>query len=141
MTMSSASSKPVASSQPARNSRPAISSESLRFIWQPSVQRWKRGSARVSGRYSVSRSSAGAAGWRGAASEAGPRISSMGSAREVAILSVTAPAIVPRSARREPQPVEQDGPDLRRDPQVGVRLGVRAEVAVVVGAAGREQAE
>ena len=31
--------------------------------------------------------------------------------------------------------------DLGRDPQLGVRLGVRAGVAVVVGAAGRDQAE
>ena len=36
---------------------PAISSESLRFIWQPSVQTWKLGSARVSGRYSSRRPS------------------------------------------------------------------------------------
>ncbi len=47
----------AASSQPAASSRPAISSESLRFIWQPSVQTWKRGRARVSGRYSARRSS------------------------------------------------------------------------------------
>ena len=44
---------------PTASSRPAISSESLRFIWQPSVQTWNRGSARTSGRYSVRRSSRG----------------------------------------------------------------------------------
>ncbi len=34
---------------------------------------------------------------------------------------------------------EQPLPDLRRDPQRGVRLGVRPEVAVVVGAAGGDE--
>ena len=43
MTMRSAVSSDGASSQPAASRRPAISSESLRFIWQPSVQTWKRG--------------------------------------------------------------------------------------------------
>ena len=41
-----------ASAQPAASSAPAISSESLRFIWQPSVQTWKRGRAAASVRYS-----------------------------------------------------------------------------------------
>ena len=45
MTIRSADSRPAASAQPAACRRPAISSESLRFIWQPSVQIQKRGSA------------------------------------------------------------------------------------------------
>ena len=53
MTTRSAASRLGASSQPAASSRPAISSESLRFIWQPSVQTWKRGRVRDSGRYSA----------------------------------------------------------------------------------------
>ena len=43
MTMRSASSRPPASAQPAASRAPAISSESEAFIWQPSVQTWKRG--------------------------------------------------------------------------------------------------
>ena len=49
------------------SSAPAISSESLRFIWQPRVQMWKRGRLATSGRYSPRRASVGSAGRRGAA--------------------------------------------------------------------------
>ena len=52
MTIRSAASIEGASAQPAASSLPAISSESLRFIWQPSVHRWNAGRARSSGRYS-----------------------------------------------------------------------------------------
>src|SRR5262245_53867139 len=93
MTTRSAVSSDDASSQPARNRRPAISSESLRFIWQPSVQMWKGGSVRASGTYSTRRSSRGASGDRGmVAPPAGrptSRTSRTGSARLVDRRSVT----------------------------------------------------
>ena len=93
ITTRSASSSDGASAQPAARSRPAISSESLRFIWQPSVQTWNRGRARASGRYSARRVSAGSAGCcggRGAGAN-----SSMGRWRSVI-------ARWPRERRRRP---------------------------------------
>ena len=71
MTTRSAVSIDVASSQPDREQRPAISSESLRFIWQPSVQTWNRGRAAASGRYSVESFVVGRGRLRGAGAGAG----------------------------------------------------------------------
>ena len=71
MTISSAASIDDASAQPAASSRPAISSESLRFIWQPSVHMWNAGRARSSGRYSASRRSATSGATRGVTDWAG----------------------------------------------------------------------
>src|SRR5688572_3871423 len=101
-----------ASAQPAESSRPAISSESLRFIWQPSVQTWKRGNATRSGTYSPSRSSAGAAGRRGATVEAGAlggRTSRTGSERVDRRVSLTA---APWYAQRRARPaiLDRHGP-------------------------------
>ena len=55
MTIRSADSRSAVSAHPAAASAPAISSESERFIWQPSVQTWKRGMARSSVANSASR--------------------------------------------------------------------------------------
>ena len=93
MTMRSASSIEADSSHPAARRRPAISSESLRFIWQPSVQTWNRGRDRTSGRYSVRRSSPGSTGDRGARGAIAPTTSTAsrtGRARERGWVSVTA---------------------------------------------------
>jgi hypothetical protein len=82
MTTRSAASIDGASAHPAARRRPAISSESLLFIWQPSVQTQKRGRAWSSGRNSATRPSSGATGGRGAPSRAaGGRISRTGSSR------------------------------------------------------------
>ncbi len=70
MTTRSAASIAGASGQPAASSRPAISSESLLFIWQPSVQTKNDGSERTSGRNWSRRSSAGSSGARGPAGPA-----------------------------------------------------------------------
>src|SRR3954464_11271855 len=78
MTTSSGVSSDAASAQPADRSRPAIASESLRFIWQPSVQTWNRGSAGVSGRYSARRTSAGSGGLAGAVGAGGGRAGGRG---------------------------------------------------------------
>src|SRR3990172_5251492 len=59
MTIRSADSIEGDSVTPAARSLPAISSESLRFIWQPSVHTWKLGSAALTGRYSRKRASRG----------------------------------------------------------------------------------
>ena len=67
ITTTSAASIDGASAQPAVSSRPAISSESLLFIWQPSVQTKNAGRARGSGRNSSRRASSGANGSRGPA--------------------------------------------------------------------------
>jgi len=55
MTTRSAASIAGASAHPAARRRPAISSESLLFIWQPSVHTKNDGSERTSGRNSASR--------------------------------------------------------------------------------------
>src|SRR5688572_29786415 len=101
-----------ASAQPAASSRPAISSESLRFIWQPSVQTWKRGSDARSGTYSPRRSSPGAAGRRGAPVEAGVLVGSTsrtGSDRVDRRVSLTAAPWYAQS-RRSPAILERHGP-------------------------------
>ena len=79
--------------------RPAISSESLRFIWQPSVQTWKRGRVRDSGTYSVRRRSAGSAGRRGTPGAGSRASSSIGRAR-VAVVVDRSVMVVPASLRR-----------------------------------------
>src|SRR6476646_5339996 len=48
-------------------------------------------------------------------------------------------APLPDTARREPEPYA--GLDLRRDPQVGVCLGVGLAITVVVRAAGHDEAQ
>ncbi len=69
ITTRSATSIDGASAQPAASSRPAISSESLLFIWQPSVHTKNDGNDLGSGRNSPRRSSSGASGSRGPATE------------------------------------------------------------------------
>ena len=84
MTTRSAASIDGATGQPAASRRPAISSESLLFIWQPSVQTKNDGTDRGSGRNSVSRSSSGASGSRGVAADAtGGTMSRTGRRRDV----------------------------------------------------------
>ena len=84
MTTRSAASIEAAPAQPAASRRPAISSESLRFIWQPSVQTKNRGSAAASGRNSASRASCGSGGVRlRAGPAAGGTNSRTGRARDV----------------------------------------------------------
>ncbi len=65
MTTRSAASIDGASGHPAARSRPAISSESLRFIWQPSVHTKNDGRDRISGRNSARRRSSGTSASRG----------------------------------------------------------------------------
>ncbi len=57
ITIRSAASIDPAGRQPTASSWPAISSESLWFIWQPSVQTQKEGIVSASGRNSASRAS------------------------------------------------------------------------------------
>ncbi len=84
MTTRSADSIDAASAQPAESRRPAISSESLLFIWQPSVQTKNDGRARGSGRNSASRRSWGTGASRGPAGAAvGGAVSSTGRVRDV----------------------------------------------------------
>jgi hypothetical protein len=71
MTMRSASSKEPASAQPAPTRAPAISSESEVFIWQPSVQTWKRGWISASMAYSARPRAARGVGRGGASRRAG----------------------------------------------------------------------
>ena len=115
--------------------RPAISSESVRFIWQPSVQTWKRGSARVLGQELGEAPSSGAAG--------AARRRSAPARRD---LEHRQGAVGGRSVGHgcagEPTPTPEPadaGRDLGRDPQRRVRLGVGHGVAMVVAAPGRRR--
>ena len=138
MTTRSAASIDGASAQPAASSRPAISSESLRFIWQPSVQTWNRGSAARSGRYSPSRSSAGTAGVRGATEALDGASSRTGSARVARRVSVTAATWYARDAgtpgRRMPAILEaMDLITLLTAPETWIALLTLTVLEIVLG--------
>ena len=132
MTTRSAVSSDGASSQPAVNRRPAISSESLRFIWQPSVPTWKRGSVRASGRYSARRSSADRPG--GAASVPTPigRGSSMsrtGRARD-GDADVTHKSAIVRRRTAAPRSRKME---LLTNPETWIALATLTLLEIVLG--------
>ena len=142
MRMRSASSNAGDSARPAARRRPAISSESLRFIWQPSVQTWKRGSAWSSRRYSARRSSSGSAARRGPPEAAdagigGARSSTGRARRGLGSASIMAGLRVRLASERG----LQFEADFARHPQGGMRLGVRLAVAMVVRAPGGQQCQ
>src|SRR3954452_23036729 len=136
MTTTSACSIAGASAHPAARSRPAISSESLLFIWHPSVQTKNAGSARGSGRNSPSRSSSG---WNGPRAPAGAVTG--GAMSRTGRLRVV---IRPRSYRAGCSDAQR-GAEARhergRHPEPRVRARVRPEVAVVVRPAGLDEPE
>ena len=136
MTTTSAVSIDGASAQPAASSRPAISSESLLFIWQPSVQTKNAGGRAASGRNSARRSSSGANGSRGPAGPVtGGAMSRTGRLR-VVMRSVMVLRPAASAAQRGPEP----GDERIGHHEAGMSLGVRAEVAVVVRPAGLDEA-
>ena len=127
MTMRSADSRPSASAQPAASSAPAISSESEWFIWQPSVQTWKRGRTWSSVRNSDTRGS----------SSVGPRCASRAGAGASSSTGSVRAAI----RRATPMAPQQAVARPRRAPTSGDATSAYADVlAVVVAAAGGDQA-
>src|SRR6187455_2208982 len=130
MTISSADSRLGASEQPAAARAPAISSESERFIWQPSVQTWKDGNATSSVANSASAGSAPAGAMRTGLGA----MSSIGSAR---VLMPKGPSCGSDRRDRLQQPLGH----VARNVGSGLRLRVAHPVAMVVRATSGEQTE
>ena len=113
-----------------RAGAPAISSESLWFIWQPSVQIGKRGRDAASGRYSSTRASATASEPRGAAARRGGTTSRTGSARAMRRSSVTARHRTPGRRRATVSSVVMD---LLTNPETWIALLTLTVLEIVLG--------
>ena len=145
MTTRSAVSNDGASAQPAASRRPAISSESLRFIWQPSVQTWKRGRAAASGRYSLDplvgdrdRPATGHRAWRHDVQD-GERASGR-SVDHGWWIGLGGSVVSLREGLAPGRCADRIGIGGRH-PESRVRLGVRLPVAMVVAAARGHESE